>query len=96
MEQENTMSEFRKVAKFKGTWLGRSGVSTDYLITSNPVGPRVVVHAWDDTGEVTVRGVDGDAYKNRRPFRETFSASFSRPSEAELSDAIANAKASLQ
>jgi hypothetical protein len=61
---------FKKITKpFRGTWLGRAGESTDYLLTSKVTGPRVCVHRWADTGETTVSAVNGDAWRKRKDFR---------------------------
>ncbi len=42
------------------TWLGRPGKQTIYLLTSNPVGLRVVEHQWADEKVARVSIVDGD------------------------------------
>jgi hypothetical protein len=41
-----------KKSVFKGTWCGRKGTSTSYLMTKSAIGKRVVVHVWDDTPKV--------------------------------------------
>ena len=67
-----TSHAFQGVKEFTGTWLGRPGTSTVHHLTKSEIGPRVDVHRWHDTGEVVVRGIDGDAWRGRRPFREVF------------------------
>lgn len=61
---------FAKVTTFTGTWLGRAGKATDYLLKTSAVGPRVYVHRWTDTGETTISAITGDAWKKPEGFRE--------------------------
>lgn len=57
-----------KISKpFRSTWLGRPGEVTEHYTTSNKLGPRVVVHHWDDTGETMLRAIKGDG-RNRSTF----------------------------
>ena len=80
---------------FRGTWKGRAGESTDYLKTSDKLGPRVIVHRWTDTNEVSVRAVTGDAFKGKKPFSEFAKVELKAPTTPELEQAIAQCERAL-
>ncbi len=80
---------------FRGTWKGRAGESTDYLKTSDKIGPRVVVHRWTDTNEVSVRAVTGDGWKGKKPFSEFAKVELKNPTGPELDAAIAQCEQAL-
>ena len=62
--------EVVKVKTFRGTWLGRPGVSITHHLDKKPTGLRIDVHKWDDEAESTVRLIRGDAWRDPDNFVE--------------------------
>ena len=65
----------------RGTWMGRRGVDTTYFVSGGDLGLRVVEHRWDDEDTVSVRVVEGDAWRDPDGFREYLSVAGVEPGQ---------------
>jgi len=61
------------------TWNGRKGETYSLLVDGKPLGRRIVVHTWTDTGEVVVSAIKGNAFKNPKGFHQYCKFTTTRP-----------------
>lgn len=78
----------------RAMWKGRPGETYDLLAAaSRPLGARVNVHRWLDTGMVEVRAIRGDG---RTPdFREYSNQTLEKPTPHEIALAVHHALQAL-
>jgi hypothetical protein len=90
-----TIDGFNARPPFRGNWNGRPGISQDYLKTSSPTGPRVVVHRWTDSTAVEVRALVGDG-RDSHSFKELLKLQNDDPTVSDLQSMMNQAATSLK
>lgn len=83
------LSDLRQKPLFGGTWTGpdgnaRKGTCQEYLKTTRPDGPRVVMHRWLDTNEVVVSAMTGNAFTKPAGFKKYFERTRVSPTPSQL------------